>query len=277
MQHVEFIHTEHFERRYKRKWAEKNLSLYIDFCWETEFESLYDQLPNGFSDVLFPNLGYTYIINLGTPFKLQLQQNYFDLKSDGFLPRHDYITAHHTMGNKLFGIKFRVCPIIFEKEIDFSEYKQHIYPLAYLIDRKVVEKIKNANSFNQRVEVVFEHYDLLIEKHAGSVKYVTTVTEILKRCLDRNEFNISIEKTAEDYNISKRTLQRYFEATTSFSSKQALQNLRIRKALTQYITSPANFNFADYGYYDYSHFSKHVKQFLSPEYFKMFQAHYSHQ
>ena len=44
------------------------------------------------------------------------------MKTDGFLPRYNAIECFHQAGNHLFGIKFRVSPIIFEKQIDFSEY-----------------------------------------------------------------------------------------------------------------------------------------------------------
>jgi len=57
-------------------------------------------------------------------------------------------------------------------------------------------------------------------------------------------------------------LHRYFETTTSLSSKKALQVLRIRKAVEQLADSPKEFNYEKYGYYDYSHFCKHLKQFL---------------
>jgi AraC-like DNA-binding protein len=274
MQHIEFIHKDHFNYSYYRKWASEKLSLYIDFCWETDFEDLLLQHPKGFSDVLLPNIGYTYMINLGTPLKIQSEQFSCIVKSDGFIPRHQYITAHHTTGSKLFGIKFKVCPIVFEKDIDFSEYKQHIYPLAYLIDKSIVERIRNSQSFDQRVDIVFEHYKMLLNVHEGSFKYVTMVTEILNSFIKENQFYISIEKAAEKYNISTRTLQRYFEATTSFSGKQALQVLRIRKAVAHFVNSPADFNYEHYGYYDYSHFSKHLKKFLSPQYFQAFQAAY---
>ena len=75
--------------------------------------------------------------------------------------------------------------------------------------------------------------------------------------------SISIEELSGRYNISSRTLQRYFEATTSITSKQALQILRIRKAIEDLTASPSQFHFSTYGYYDYSHFYKHLKQFLN--------------
>ncbi len=63
------------------------------------------------------------------------------------------------------------------------------------------------------------------------------MTKILQECTD-HDFTVSIKELSERYNISTRTLQRYFEATTSISSKQALQIIRIRKAVEHVTTSP---------------------------------------
>jgi len=263
VQHVEFFHRDHFEYRYHRKKAKKSLAQFIDFFWETDFDQLYEQYPRGFSDALFPNVGYTYLINLGTPFVMQLEEESFEMKSDGFLPRHKNMICHHSKGNKIFGIKFKVSPVVFEKKVNFSEYKEYIFPLAYLIDRKIVDKIKSAASFEQRMDIVSDYYDQVVQKHLGSLKQVEIVTKILNECSQKNQFDVSIEYLSRQYNISSRTLQRYFEATTSINSKQALQIMRIRKAIEDLTASPESFHFKTYGYYDYSHFYKHLKQFLS--------------
>ena len=274
MEHLEFIDKTHFQYEYHRTYCGGELSNYIDFCWETDFENLLDIYPNGFSDVLFPNIGYTYLVNIGTPFTMQLQKASFEVKSEGFLPRHHYITCHHSKGNRLFGIKFKVCPIVFEKDIDFSEYKENIYPLAYLIEKDVVSRLKKASSFDERVTIVFDHYGSLIEKYRGKLKYVNVVTEIIKESLETKRFDRSIQETSAQYNISNRTLQRYFNATTSFSSKQALQTLRIRNAVIDLTSEDKKFSYEDYGYYDYSHFLKHLQQFVGTKYFKKFQSYY---
>ncbi len=73
VQHVEFFHRDHFEYRYHRKKAKKSLLQFIDFFWEIDFDDLWKQYPQGFSDALFPNIGYIYLINLGTPFVMQLE------------------------------------------------------------------------------------------------------------------------------------------------------------------------------------------------------------
>ena len=273
MQHVEFFHRDHFEFRYHRKKAKKSLSQFIDYFWETDFDELYNQYPDGFSDALFPNVGYTYLINLGTPFVMQLEDESFEMRSDGFLPRHKNMICHHSKGNKIFGIKFKVSPAIFEKKINFSEYKEYIFPLAYLIERKIVDKIKSADSFEKRMQIVSDHYEKIVEKYSGSIKQVAIVTQILQDCLDQNRFDISIEDLSKQYKISSRTLQRYFEATTSINSKQALQIMRIRKAIEHLTTSPDTFHFSTYGYYDYSHFYKHLKQFINQHSIDIVQPH----
>jgi AraC-like DNA-binding protein len=282
VQHVEFFHKDHFEFRYHRKKAKKSLSQFIDFFWETDFDELYEHYPGGFSDALFPNIGYTYLINLGTPYVMQLEDERFEMKSDGFLPRHKNMICHHSRGNKIFGIKFKVSPVIFEKKINFSEYKEYIFPLAYLIDRKITEKIKSATLFEERMQILSDYYEDIVQKHSGSLKQVEVVTNILKDCADKNEYNVSIQGLSKKYNISSRTLQRYFEATTSINSKQALQIMRIRKAVEHLTTSPKDFHYSTYGYYDYSHFYKHLKQFLNRHSITIAQPHlqllkYTHQ
>jgi AraC-like DNA-binding protein len=273
VQHIEFFHKHHFENRYHRKKARQSISLFVDFFWETDFEPLYKIHPQGFSDALFPNLGYTYMINLGTPPVMQMEGEKFELRSDAFLPRYKYLICHHSAGNKMFGIKFKVSPVIFEKKVNFSEYTEYIYPLVYLIDRKLLEKIKAAESFAKRVEIASAYYETIIEQYSGSIKQVDIVTTILNECYEQNNFNISIEELSKRYSISSRTLQRYFEATTSITSKQALQIMRIRKAVEHLTTSPSTFQYIEYGYYDYSHFYKHLKQFINGHAIEIVQPH----
>ena len=273
MQHVEFFHRDHFENKYYRIPPSAGLRLFIDFFWETDFDELWKQYPRGFSDVLFPNIGYTYLINLANPFDMQAGEKKVEMKSDGFLPRHTSLECFHRPGNKLFGIKFRVSPVIFEKNINFSEYRDYIFPLSYLIDPAIVNAVKKAASFKERVAILNSYFQKIVKKYEGSWKDVETVTAILEYCDKNNDFNSSIESFAEQYKISARTLQRYFEKATSISSKKALQIMRIRKAVAHICDSPATFHFSDYGYYDHSHFYKHLRQFLEKDTLKNLQPH----
>jgi AraC-like DNA-binding protein len=273
VQHVEFFNKDHFEKKYYRIAPTAGLRLFIDFFWETDFDDLWKTYPKGFSDVLFPNIGYTYLINLANPFIMQAGDKKVEMKSDGFLPRHTSLECYHRPGNKLFGIKFRVSPVIFEKNIDFSEYRDYIFPLSYLIDTTVVGNIKKAGSFKERVNILNTYFLKIVKQYAGSLNDAETVTSILEYCDRNNDFNSSIESFSEKYGISSRTLQRYFEKTTSISSKKALQIMRIRKAVAHVTDSPGTFHYSDYGYYDKSHFYKHLKQFLQKDTLKNLKPH----
>lgn len=262
MQHVEIIDKEHFDKNYHRVKPSRAVAHFIDFYWQTKFDHLWDQHPEGFSDALFPNIGYTYLINLGTPFVMQVGKKKFDMRTDGFLPRHQSIECFHQAGNCLFGIKFKISPVIFEKKVDFSEYTDAIFPLSYLLEKEVLENLKQPCSFNERVNLLNAHYGNIIKKFEGSVLPVSIVSEIIDNCSKTMAFTEPIENMAAKYSISSRTLQRYFEKCTSLSTKKTLQILRIRKAVEQMALDPGNFNFNHYGYYDYSHFYKHLQQFL---------------
>ncbi len=273
MQHVEFFHIDHFENNYHRVKPVEELSLFIDFFWETKFDLLLQQYPAGFSDALFPNIGYTYLINLGTPFVMQVDDEKFEMKTDGFLPRHKAIECYHSVGNRLFGIKFKVSPVIFEKKINFSEYRNYIFPLTYLMDQKITNTVKTAFDFESRVNILTQYFKTIVQKYSESLRPIQIVTEIIEHCNTAGNFTTSINEFARRYKISTRTLQRYFESNTSLSSKKALQILRIRKATHHLATSPADFHFSLYGYYDHSHFYKHLKSFLQKTTLQSLQPH----
>lgn len=265
LQHIEFFHRDHFQYNYHRSPATNGLSVFVDFFWQTDFNHLWADNPNGFSDVLFSNTGYTYLINLGTPFVMQVGEKKFEMRTDGFLPRHKTLECFHTTGNCLFGIKFRVSPVKIIRNINFAEYKEYIFPLTYLIDQKVIEKIKKVDSFNERVQILSEYFHSIIDSNKRVEQPVKIVTAIMNDCDTNNDFTTPIEDIAAKYGISSRTLQRYFETCTGIGTKQALQVLRIRKATDHLVNSPEDFHFSRYGYYDHSHFSKHLRLFLQKD------------
>lgn len=273
MQHIEFFHIDHFEKKYHRVKPAPELESFIDFFWETKFDELLQQYPDGFSDALFPNIGYTYLINLGTPFIMEIGDQQFNMKTDGFLPRNKSIECYHRQGNKFFGIKFKISPIIFKTKVDFSEYREYIYPLSYLMEQTVIDRVKKAGSFDERINILNEYFQSIIKTYSGSWEAIKTVSEILQHCNNKSDFKTTVEEFAAQYKISARTLHRYFETATSLSSKKALQILRIRKAVEQIVRAPEDFDLKDFGYYDYSHFCKHLKQFLQKNTVAKLQPH----
>ena len=126
----------------------------------------------------------------------------------------------------------------------------------------MIDQLKAAKTFRQRVDILTAHYLSVIKRSGDSIKPLHIVSGILDSCINTNNYNISIKEVAKEHNISTRTLQRYFENTTSLSSKKTLQILRIRKAVEHLAGNPSTFHYKIYGYYDYSHFYKHMQNFL---------------
>lgn len=206
---------------------------------------------------------------------MQVGDKFFDMKTDGFLPRNNAIECYHEKDNQLFGIKFKVSPVIFEKKINFSEYRGYIFPLSYLIEPGIIQQVKNAADFGDRIKILSGYFEEILQKHRGSLRPVHVVTEILDHCNNNNDFTVSMESLSQQYSISTRTLQRYFEMVTSLASKKALQIMRIRKATHHLAISPADFNYKLYGYYDHSHFYKYLKTFLQKDTLATLQPHLS--
>jgi transcriptional regulator GlxA family with amidase domain len=101
---------------------------------------------------------------------------------------------------------------------------------------------------------------------------VDIVTDTLKEFADNN-YDLNVDDVAARHEINPRTLQRYFEATTSVTAKQAFQLIRIRKAIEDMIANPDSFDSSRYGYYDHSHFYKHLKAFLNNPHLEMQHPH----
>lgn len=273
MRHIEFFDIDHFEENYFRIPPPSGLEQFIEFFWETKFDKLWRKYPAGFSDAQFPNIGYTYIINLGTPFTMQVGEKRFRMKTDGFLPRYHAIECFHSNGNHMFGIKFRVSPVIFEKNINFSEYRGHMFPLSYLLPQLFIDRVKKADTFQDRINILSGYYRAMLNKNRIAFHPAAVVSEILEDCFQLNRFSVTMESLSDQYQLSTRTLQRHFLRCTGISCKQALQLMRIRKATAQLANTPGSFNFLQYGYYDYSHFCKHLKQFLQQTTSKNTQTH----
>jgi AraC-like DNA-binding protein len=260
--HVEFLNRAHFEQHYDRLAPPATLEHFIDFFWETKFENLWSRYPDGFTDILFPNVGYTYLINLGTPFTMLLDDEPFEVRLDSFLPRNKTLASIHSPGNHIFGIKFKISPVLFEKKLNFSEYRGQIVPLTYLVDKQLIDAVKAAPGFEERAAIATTYYQDILHTNPEPLQAILTVKNILDNCKKSLRFGDSVAQLAAEHNISARTLQRYFDMTTSISGKKALQIMRIRMATAMLAEDPAHFEFTRYGYFDRSHFIKHLKQFL---------------
>ena len=274
LRHIEFFHQDHFENNYYRVPPPNALSTLIEFFWETRFDPVWKKNEDkGFSDAQFPNLGYTYLINLGNPVAMVVEDQRQKLSTAGFLPRYHPIEAFHQPGDHLFGIKFRISPVLFEKKVNFSEYRGYIFPLSYLMDARVIGAVKRKQPFDQRVNLLSGYFISLLDRYENSMQPIHVVSAFLDRCFQENDFSASLETEAHKSGISTRTFLRYFRACTGISPKQALQVMRIRKAIHGILSNPRKFDHRDFGYFDHSHFYKHLRDFLAQNTFNAKDLH----
>lgn len=204
---------------------------------------------------------------------MQVADRKISMRADGFLPRYNAIECFHRHGNHLFGIKFRISPVIFKKKINFSEYREYIYSLSYLLEQTIIDSVKNTGSFEERISILSNYFLSELGRYEGSWQPVNMVSQILEQSFQENRFTVPVDEIAQQYRISARTLQRYFEMCTGISTNQALQIMRIRKATAHLVNSPGDFDHTLYGYYDHSHFYKHLRQFLQKNTLKNIQPH----
>ncbi|MGI8600476.1 MAG: hypothetical protein ACR2KB_14585 [Chitinophagaceae bacterium] len=240
MKFIEFIHNDHFQKHYLKYYIQdENLDPFIDFFWETNFDNLWSIYPDGFEDTLLPNIGYTYFVNLVNPCIISYNKQSFRISKEAFLPRSQKMTCHHVKGNKVFGIKFIVSPILFEKKIKFIEYQNFIYPLSYLIDQKVLSHIRQSTSFENRIKIASNYFTNMIQKNRLQKNPAFISTEIIKYCKTQKKFNLPLQFFSDHFRLSHKTIQRNFATTTGI-------------------------NWDDFGYYDKSHFLKELKKFAGP-------------
>lgn len=266
MEFIEFIHSNHFHKHHHKYYTpDETLNPFIDFFWETNFDDLWSLYPEGFTDTLFPNIGYTYFINLANPCNIIYKNQSFRISKEAFLPRSHKITCHHCKGNKVFGIKFLASPILLEKKINFLEYQNFIYPLSYLIDQNVLAYIRQAQSFKERIEIASDYFNLIIKRNKLQKNPVFISTEIIKYCKDQKQFNLPLQFFTDYFHLSNKTIHRNFASTTGLTYKQAINLLRIRSALESQ-SEKGIIKWEDFGYYDNSHFLKELKKFAGPHF-----------
>ena len=139
----------------------------------------------------------------------------------------------------------------------------------------MIEQVKKCKTFDKRISILSNHFLKLLDKYEGSLHQVNIVSQVLKHCFQKENFSVSIDTEAAKNNISVRTLQRYFENCTGISTRQAIQVMRIRKAVAHIINSPGDFDCSLYGYYDRCHFYKSLKGFLQKSTLKNSKLHLS--
>lgn len=251
MQLTEFIHQPFFEQQYVRQTPTPALHQMVEFFWESRYD-----VEGNFAVTTFPRIGSALVFNLGNKLTLACNRHRYTVKRSAYYLRNRKISSYHSGRDRMFGIQFRVNLPLLSGSIQLSG--QHFtIPRDDMFDI-LGNKLRQCSTFEERVKVAEQLItSLLSEKFLHKTGMVNTI-------LDHCAADISTPATTESLGrmvfASPKTIERYFTDCIGSTPKQAIKIIRTRQALSAYCRPGSKFNFAEFGYYDESHFYKDLRQ-----------------
>ncbi len=248
---------------YKFQEASAELKDYIDFFSESDLEKNAFLIEKNFMNVkLFPSFTPTIWINLGSEYQINsnLSNKIIHPQKDVLVLRATEIDRIILPTDHIFTIKFH--PGAFEMIFGISQaiIANDIIDIAQLFSPSVIRKIKNMSGLEARVNE-FETILLSRIKTTQYSKKNVLPIDLLVKEFKKSNMSMKREDFASRLYISEKTFYRRFCETIGTSPKNYFNILRARSALIAYESSYATFSPYDFGYFDYSHFSKDVKSF----------------
>ncbi len=252
---TEFFQHQHFTANYKVYFPSGDAGLFIDAIWESDYVSDAD-LKNDFlfRDRIISSVGSTITINLGSAFQLHFGNRQYTITEDYVYSRHLPVLSTHFIGNKMMGIRMK-CNVLSEP-IPQGTLKMN----RDILPKEISDRIRTAIGFEQRCDIIMDFVMNFvaikkIKEVAGSISQSLNVMENML------SEKLSVIDIAREIHCSTKTMERFFEKYLWDSPKKCFRILRFRNALKQYVSQPEEFSIYDYGYYDFSHFYREVKEF----------------
>jgi AraC-like DNA-binding protein len=162
--------------------------------------------------------------------------------------------------DNIFTIKFN--PLGFESIFGVSQARigNDIVSASEILPDSIIQKLKEP--------VGLEEKSLFLEKFFFEKLYKNSSDQFHLQCIKRSidlfvnsTMDVTLNEIAAQLHISEKTFNRYFYKIVGTNPKRFFSTIRCRLSLTQYKQAPRQFSPYDFGYYDFSHFSKEVKQF----------------
>jgi AraC-like DNA-binding protein len=251
------------KRLYHFKVPREELKDYIEFYWETCFEKTKQILKGqAFTIKLFKSWTPTFWINLGPAYNLVMGDAVHHIKAAGAIALTRAVTAerlNHPQDH-LFTVKFHPGALKHLIGIDQTSLPLGVIALNDLLPQSLVEQLKTAESFEQRIAFVEEYLLQRMSNKKGADHYSKLVTQTIGVYND-NELKFNVNELALKAFTSSKTITRYFERVIGITPKQYLESVKIRTALPSFLRDRKGFDPADYGYYDKSHFYRSVARF----------------
>ena len=254
----EFFDQKYFARRYKFTLPSEKLADLVDCFWEMS-PAAPEYIPAEVNEKIFANISSSLIFNLGSPFYVYNGNNCNMLKESVFIGYRTLPAIYrHLRENNLFGIKFKPGAWSVFFNIGAEEMKNGSITFEELShDSFVTEQMASSAGMDSKIAIA-EDYLLKRLNEKNNFKY-NTVKKTLNVYIANLAASRKLNYISKELNTIPKTLYRYFNDIIGLSPKTCLNILRLREAIKHYAFERGSFNVYDYGYFDYSHFIKEIK------------------
>ncbi|WP_300599027.1 AraC family transcriptional regulator [Niabella sp.] len=211
---------------------------------------------------MFPSWTPTFYINLGRSYKMSIGKQLFHIRreSDVLILRDRITERFNHPDDHIFITKFYPGGLESVLGMRQSEMTEPVYDLRQVLPPVLIQQIKTAACFQDRVKILNAHLLSCCTKRAVNDHYIKMIHASVSSYMDSGML-LNTSELAERHFLSSKTINRYFQRKIGVSPKKYFSVLRARTALIDWVQDPGKFDPCDYGYYDRSHFQKEVVRF----------------
>jgi AraC-like DNA-binding protein len=257
---TEFFNGDHFRKKYKYFIPTGDAASFIECFWETDFGPGEGKNEFIFSDCILPSVGTTILLNLGTPYLLEIGREQLTIDRDVWYSRLATVRSTHFSGNRIFAIRMQSNIFIGQSIYNYLGTGK-VFNVENVLDKLIIQRIKETGSFEKRCEIVLEYLLARISRKQITAHAATSIQEAIFSFNSLLKDRLSVSDVSKEVNCTTKTLGRYFEKYVGAGPKKCFRILRFRKAIEHYAVNASTFSIYDYGYFDYSHFYREVKDF----------------
>jgi len=239
------------------------LADHIEFFSESSSEETDKHISgNYFTVKMFPSWTPTFYINLGVPYRLVSGSKnfYVGSENDVLILRNSIVERQNLVADHIFTVKFFPGGLESVLGINQTVMADKIIDLNTIIPQAIIQKVKDSNSFPDRMLILQNYFLSAYHKRKSRDHYVKFVQDTIG-VFESAAMRPNNSQLAEKMFVTSKTINRYFNKVVGTSPKKYFSIFRARVALSAYVADQKHFVPDAFGYYDMSHFYKDVQQF----------------
>ena len=240
----------------------EELADFVEFFSESSSEATHAHFKNAFTVRMFPSWTPTFWINLGSAYYLATKNNRCLVQpgQDVVILRDSTVERCNLPDDHIFTVKFFPGGMEAIFDIDQSKLINKVADLREILPASLILCVRKMTGFENRIKLLQDFFLCQLKIKKSRDHYIRLVTKSIAYYEAGDmQYNVS-EMSARLFTTSK-SINRYFNRVIGTTPKNYFSILRTRTALTTYVGNKKTFIPSDFGYYDMSHFYKHVVMF----------------